>query len=206
MYDGKQPSSKAQQLKMIAINKYTQDLRRWLICVSLGCFFCLFHFSLLCLCWIFSTVRLHDSISEEGFHYLVFDLWVTDLLWQTLCQLCSSATFVGIFLYFSWGIVLPETKCISRIKRLDNAAGHSITYFLSKSSEILSLGLTVFPVTRWTVPSQERKLWRGVLFAGCYSRVAALTSLTAKRNLSWKLWRVATPSSASITRAATIWK
>lgn len=22
------------------------------------------------------TVRLHDSISEEGFHYLVFDLWV----------------------------------------------------------------------------------------------------------------------------------
>lgn len=26
---------------------------------------------------ISSTVRLHDSISEEGFHYLVFDLWVT---------------------------------------------------------------------------------------------------------------------------------
>lgn len=24
-----------------------------------------------------SPVRLHDSISEEGFHYLVFDLWVT---------------------------------------------------------------------------------------------------------------------------------
>lgn len=23
-----------------------------------------------------SAVRLHDSISEEGFHYLVFDLWV----------------------------------------------------------------------------------------------------------------------------------
>lgn len=26
---------------------------------------------------ISSPVRLHDSISEEGFHYLVFDLWVT---------------------------------------------------------------------------------------------------------------------------------
>lgn len=35
--------------------------------------------------------------------------------------------------------VLPGTKCVSQVKRLDNAAGHSITYFLSKSSEIFSL-------------------------------------------------------------------
>lgn len=28
-------------------------------------------------------VRLHDSISEEGFHYLVFDLWVTHSLSHT---------------------------------------------------------------------------------------------------------------------------
>lgn len=30
------------------------------------------------------TVRLHDSISEEGFHYLVFDLWVTVSLSPTI--------------------------------------------------------------------------------------------------------------------------
>lgn len=28
-------------------------------------------------CSLCLTVRLHDSISEEGFHYLVFDLWVS---------------------------------------------------------------------------------------------------------------------------------
>lgn len=33
--------------------------------------FCIFF------CCISFAVRLHDSISEEGFHYLVFDLWVT---------------------------------------------------------------------------------------------------------------------------------
>lgn len=30
----------------------------------------------LCLSLPLPAVRLHDSISEEGFHYLIFDLWV----------------------------------------------------------------------------------------------------------------------------------
>lgn len=35
------------------------------------------------LCLSPSLVRLHDSIAEEGFHYLVFDLWVNHSTTQT---------------------------------------------------------------------------------------------------------------------------
>jgi len=27
-------------------------------------------------CFLLNAVRLHDSIQDEGFHYLIFDLWV----------------------------------------------------------------------------------------------------------------------------------
>lgn len=47
-----------------------------------------------CLCF---TVRLHDSIAEEGFHYLVFDLWVhfvyTDTQWHFI-HACDRTLFV----------------------------------------------------------------------------------------------------------------
>ena len=58
-----------------------------------------FHIFTFLLLTIFSgfLVRLHDSISEEGFHYLVFDLWVYCLSFPLL--LLSPLSFLPFSLH-----------------------------------------------------------------------------------------------------------
>lgn len=50
----------------------------------------------------FVAVRLHDSIQEENFHYLVFDLWVFEYLRLLVVCIC---VFMGIF--------IQGEKCVS---------------------------------------------------------------------------------------------
>lgn len=45
----------------------------------------------------FLAVRLHDSISEEGFHYLVFDLWVYSV--HAHSDIFINACDCGLFVY-----------------------------------------------------------------------------------------------------------
>lgn len=75
----------SQQHNNIVRNENSPRLSSSPLPVWLCFFFCLLPFfpPVCVLVTISSAVRLHDSISEEGFHYLVFDLWVTVLLSHT---------------------------------------------------------------------------------------------------------------------------
>lgn len=54
---------------------------------------------------IISVVRLHDSISEEGFHYLVFDLWV--------CKITQTLLYFVYFIVFVLNISLSHLQSAS---------------------------------------------------------------------------------------------
>ena len=66
---------------------------------------------------VFVVVRLHDSIQDEGFHYLVFDLWVQ--LAVKLCWMCMLLQCMSVATYYAeqdlWSGVRPSVLSVPSI-------------------------------------------------------------------------------------------
>lgn len=98
--------------------------------------------ALLCASTFSFTVRLHDSISEEGFHYLVFDLWVPAgpaLLHNVFRNSMfksdtSAANLTPLAAICLFGCRLSKKNSVSHVLQLHQIAFHVSEMFQLKRS------------------------------------------------------------------------